>query len=318
MHITIGTTTYRPETLEFLREAVRGHGVVLLEEPQTPGFGEMLVGDLAVEEYVQLSEFEFPEYARGQAELLRDLHGQGVVVEQVHPWLDALVGVQEFFAGGGEPGAVDPATDAGRVYATEKRWTGALLAFYEAAGKDDFGAITAAVRDFARMDAAKISQMDTWRANAVRERVRGEERNVYVECGAIHQPLVRELLAHKPAGASGVRVHHIMQEVVRERFGVRRLAVPGDVLTWLYALGAPSQPAREALLAARAIAYNRLVEKAELLPVVGEEPYPHLLNEAQVTALVNTLDVGECERLWREVRHMKPREAMTLVRGAVQ
>ncbi len=104
--LTLGFTVFRPETAPFATRAMAGHDLVVLEEPRTPGFEEMLAGELDVDEYLMLTDFEFPEYARAQCRTLQSLHAAGATVLQVHPWMDELVGIHEFFASGSGPGDI--------------------------------------------------------------------------------------------------------------------------------------------------------------------------------------------------------------------
>lgn len=343
--LTIGVTTFRPETVPFAEAAMRGavlpqhqrmRGVILLEEPRTPGFDEMLVGDMDPEAYLMLTEFAFPEYGRRTCRMLQGLQAEGADIRQVHPWMDELVAIHEFFAGGGTPEGIDPDTTAGAVYAREKAWTADLLAFYETAAGADFDALVASVRAFAKADAAKIADQDAMRLKAVLDTLAAQPEGapVYVEAGSIHHALVKDLAREASCGTrchvrGRVRVAHLMEEVVRRRYGRRRIVPPGDALTFRYLLGAPEDADAEALLAARAVVYNQLIEKAELTAgdylllnddaryprQADDARYPHLANEAQVVGLVGALSYAECAALWPKLRGRGSEAAMALVRG---
>ena len=306
--VTLGFTVFRPETAPFAARAMAGHDLVVLEEPRTPGFEEMLAGDLDVDEYLMLTDFEFPEYAKAQCRTLQSLHAAGAAVLQLHPWMDELVGIHEFFAAGNGPGDIPTGGRPWAVYSRERDWSAKLLAFYKAAGKRDFDAILEAVNDFAMADAAKISDMDKDRAAAVAD-VLPRSGRAYVECGSIHHDMVGFMLL--ALGRGRVRTVHLMEEVCLARYGRRRLIPPGDVLTFRHLLEAPRDPAKERILAARAVVYNRLMEKDETFESASD--YPHMDAEATVLQIVGGLGLEQCRELFGRIRHLGVRESLALV-----
>lgn len=314
--VTLGFTVFRPETLPFAAAAMQGCGLVVLEEPQTPGFEAMLAGEMPPQEYVLLTEFEFPQYAQRQCLLLRDLHGKGVRVLQLHPWLDELVGIHEFFASAKTPGDLPQDGPIRMVYERERIWTAALMRFYEASGSGDFHEIVASVNAFAKEDARKIRDMDKARAESLVPVLAdlSPDSSAYVECGSIHMDMV--LLLHRQLGPGRIRVRHLMEEVCKPRYGTRRLLPPGDVLTFRHLLGAPENPQAERLLAARAVVYNKLIQKEELAAREGE--YPHMDNEARVISQVSALDHDGCQEVFAAIRSLPLEEALEVVRARRQ
>lgn len=314
--VTLGFTVFRPETLPFARTAMRDSDVVILEEPETPGFDAMLAGELPPEEYVLLSEFEFPEYARGQCDLLQELHNAGKKVLQIHPWLDKLIEIHEFFAAGHGPEELPKYGYLPDVYNRERQWTAALIDFYESSGTGSFARTIETVTAFAREDARKIRSMDEARAKTISDAVSetGEGTRIYVECGSIHFDMV--MLLRKRIEGSTLKVRHLMEEVCKPRFGSRRLLPPGDILTFRHLMAAPENPFSEKLLAARAVLYNRLIQKGELIAPSGN--YPHMENEALVISLVNTLDFEQCERIYFEIGQLSPEKALEHIRKTGQ
>ena len=308
--VTLGFTVFRPETAPFASRAMEGHDLIVLEEPRTPGFEEMLVGELPIDEYLMLTDFEFPEYAAAQCRTLQALHARGAAVLQVHPWMDELAGIHEFFAAGNGPGDIPTGGRPWAVYARERDWSAKLLAFYKAAGAKDFDAILEAVNDFAMADAAKISDMDRDRAAALAGLLPGRGR-AYVECGAIHHDMVGLMI--RALGHGLVRTAHLMEEVCLARHGRRRLVPPGDLLTFRHLLGAPRDRAVESLLAARAVVYNRLMEKDESFE--SDSPYPHMDAEAVVLQIVGGLSMEQCRDLFGRIRHMGFRDSLDLALG---
>jgi len=314
--VTLGFTVFRPETLPFAAAAMQGCGLVVLEEPQTPGFEAMLAGEMPPHEYVLLTEFEFPEYARRQCLLLRELHGRGVRVLQLHPWLDELVGIHEFFASGKTPDDLPQAGPARTVYERERIWTAALMRFYEASGSCDFREIVDSVNAFAKEDAKKIGDMDQARAAALGPLLAdmSPDSRTYVECGSIHMDMV--LLLHRQLGPGRIQVRHLMEEVCKPRHGTRRLLPPGDVLTFRHLLAAPQNPRAERLLAALAVVYNKLIQKEELTASNGE--YPHMENEARVISQVSALDHDDCQDLFTAIRSLPRDKALEVLRKRSQ
>ncbi|WP_018124460.1 hypothetical protein [Desulfovibrio oxyclinae] len=291
--ITLGFTTFRPETLPYANIAMRDHALVLLEEPDTPGFEAMLRNELPVDEYLMLTDFEFPRYAAQQCELLKRLHSDGVRVRQVHPWMDRLAAIHEFFASGKGPDDLPESGPERDVYERERTWTRSLMDYYESSATGDFGAMIEAVRRFAAEDAEKIRDMDTVRAKAVMD-ASDDSPDTYVECGSIHHLMV--LLMHRQLRRTGkVRVVHLMEEICRTHYGRRRLLPPGDVLTYRHLLNAPPDAEAERQLAARALAYNRLIAKEESSADVAT--HPHMQNEAAVIGFVKRLSFDQCREV---------------------
>ncbi|GAB6111608.1 hypothetical protein [Desulfomicrobium salsuginis] len=308
--ITLGFTVFRLETASFAARAMGGHDLIVLEEPRTPGFEEMLSGELPIDEYLMLTDFEFPEYAAAQCRTLQDLHARGATVMQVHPWMDELAGIHEFFAAGNGPGDIPRGGRPWAVYARERDWSAKLLAFYKAAGRKDFDIILTAVNDFAMADAAKISDMDRDRAAALANLLPAHGR-AYVECGAIHHDMVGLMI--QAVGHGRVRTVHLIEEVCLTRYGRRRLIPPGDLLTFRHLLGAPRDPDQEHLLAARAVVYNRLMEKDESFE--SASPFPHMDAEAVVLQIVGGLGTEQCRELFGRIRHLSVRESLKLTLG---
>ena len=312
-NLLLGFTVFRPETVRFAERAMQGRDLIVLEEPQTPGFSEMLAGELPVDEYVMLTDFEFPEYAKLQSSLLQKLHNQGAHIEQIHPWLDRLITVQEFFASGKGPADVPKGSPEESVYLREKVWTSALVNFYEASSKGDFDEMIEAVMAFAKMDALKINDIDRSRAESVASYLRERPgfENIYVECGAIHIDMIMFLRRRlQPSGP--IRVVHLMEETCKPRFGRRRMLPPGDILTFRYLLGKKRDVRMERLLSARAVVYNKLIRKDEM---VGQDSAtPHLEDEALVIGLVSALDYDECKKLHPVIQSLSAKNALEVVK----
>lgn len=92
---------------------------------------------------------------------------------------------------------------------------------------------------------------------------------------------------------------------------MRRLIPPGDLLTLRYLVRAPEDSAQEALLAARAMLYYRLMEKGEKFE--SAYAHPHMDAEALVLQIINGLDTEQCKDIFDRIRHLGVRESLTLV-----
>jgi hypothetical protein len=303
--VRLGFTSYRPETLPLARNAMRGHEAVLLEEPHTPGFQEMLQGEMDIEKYLELNEYEFPEYASRSCHLARELHKEGTAVRQVDPFLDELLSIHEFFLSGAGPDQIPSDTVTRKVYDAEREWTRRLLAFYKASWSGDFEPIVASVKAFARADAQKGLLRDRMRAEKITE-ILANCNSVYVEAGYIHVPLLPELLRRVPRGCRLTPVH-LIEPVLLRLTGRRRLLGPGDILTLLYAFRPERDEPRRDLLAARSLVYNEIVGKEEIDS--EQEKYPHTRDEIEAIQLASSLDYGHCRELFFRLRPLSTSEA---------
>lgn len=307
--ITLGLTTYRPEAIPLTEARMVESDSVWLEEPQTPGFSEMLSGELDIDTYLQLTDYGFAQYAQDHCRLLRRLAGKGVAVSQVDPFMDELVRIHEFFASGGTPEQIqDEPTLA--VYEAEREWTRRLLAFYQASAQAEFDRIVATVQSFARADAARGRLRDTMRAAVICEKaVPGQ--SVYVEAGYIHFSLVNELLRR------GVRprIRFVLEPVYRRLCGRRQALAPGDILTWWYLFHPRAQGNHLDRLAAQALVYNKIVAKEELETVAGE--YPHAVDEVRAVGLVKGLEYAACREVFNQIRALPTEKARHHVENMV-
>lgn len=312
--ITLAFSIHRPEILPLAAELMAAHDAIFLEEPSTRGFAAMLRGELPVADYLLESETEYPEFGRRTCDLLQALSRRGKPIFQVEPFLEALVGIHDFFADGGRPSELSPGSVAGRVYAAEKAATAALLAYYRTVMTGSFEAALAAVNAFAAVDAARFRLRDDLRADALISWMAGHER-VYVEAGEIHHGLWGALHT-RLAGRGRLRVHYLSAPVVRRLTGRGRLAGPGDCLTLLYLYHPRSRDSRLDLLAARSLIYNKLLTKDEMPAGPGE--FPHTRDEVATIQVVQRLSLGDCQKLFPVIRRLGTVAARELVRTHLQ
>lgn len=310
-HLCLGFTSYRPETLSLARRAMEESEAVLLEEPQTPGFEEMLSGEMDIAKYLELNDYEFPEYTSRSCQLLRDLDSRGVVVRQVDPFMDELIGIHEFFISGGGPEGIPSNTVTREVYEAEREWTKRLLAFYRASRSGEFDRIVASVKAFAGADAQRGRLRDRMRAEKLTEFL-VDFNSVYVEAGYIHIPLMSELLRHLPRGCRFTPVY-LAEPVLRRLAGRRRFLGPGDVLTLLLAFRPDRGDPRCDLLAARSLIYNQVVVKEEMTPD-HREHYPHTRDEIEAIELAASLGYEQCRELFFRLRPLSTSQAKARAR----
>ncbi|MFP4169260.1 MAG: hypothetical protein ACLFSY_10535 [Desulfonatronovibrionaceae bacterium] len=299
--ITLGLTTYRQESLLLAADMMRSRDMVVLEEPQTPGFKDMLRGSLAIDTYLQLTDFGFPGYAKQSCKAMREMFDRGIEFRQIDPFMDELVLIHEFFASGGTPQEIQK--EPGKsVYNAEHVWTRELLAFYRASTKRDFSGLVRAVQDFARADASRGALRDRMRAEALQE-INCEGKNIYIEAGYLHLALIKNLLqlGIKP------RVRYVLEPVYKELCGRRQPLSPGDRLTWLYYRRPRTSGPKPDRLAAQALIYNKLITKDEMAATKGD--FPHATDEVQVISLVEDLDFAVCRDVLERIRGLSTRQA---------
>ncbi len=312
LHLTLAFSSHRPEILPLAAEQMGPCDLVIMEEPATPEFDRMLAGKLSTEDYLQSIDFEYPDFVRATARLLRTLAVRGMTVWACEPFIERLTEIHEHLADGGRPADFRHDPHLGPVYAAEREATGRLLAFYNAATGNDFDRLLGAVCDFAAADAARFVLRDRLRAAAIAERISGFKGRVYVEAGYLHLRLLRSLRRRLPSSAV-IRPHFLLQDVYRAAGKRAHLYAPGDRLTLALIFGRPPDTPRQQLLAARSLIYNRLIVKDEAAP--GDDPFPDAAEEIRVIDWVERLTLPECRRLHAQLRGIKSLAARRRLAG---
>ena len=110
---------------------MRDHEAVFLEEPPDARFHAVLEGSLSIEDYVPTLDAEYSFFSRAMGLLLGELHGMGISIYRVEPYLEHLVAIHEFFSSGGSPEKLDPHHARYAVYVAERRATATLLNFHK-------------------------------------------------------------------------------------------------------------------------------------------------------------------------------------------
>jgi len=296
--ISLVYSTHRPETLKAASRLMRRYDAIILEEPSTPGFVEMLSGKFPLAEYLSEQDLEYPEFSRASCRMLQDLHGRGKTILQMEPFLDQLLRIHEFFADGGSPELLHDQPLLYPVCQAEKAATGSLIRFYRMALTDSFDAIVESVKAFARDDARRFVLRDRMRARVLAP-VAEEFATIYVEAGVMHVRLWNELRRRLGPGSRLEQIH-LMETASRSIWGRRHTFGPGDLLTMRFIYHPDFDGPKADLLAARSLIYSKILTKEEMAP--SETPYPHLHNEIESIQMVSTLNQEECRKLYPQIR----------------
>ena len=308
--ITLGLSLHRPEMIPFLANWMQRHDAVVLEEPPADGFQQMLQGALAVDDYLQELDVEYPAFSRAMCDLLRKLRAEGKKIFQVEPFLEILLGIHEFFAEGHRPQELDPNSIQYLVYLAERNATKALLAYYQTVMTGSFKETIGTIKQFARMDAARFRLRDSLRAQALAPLVK-KYPSAFIEAGVMHYPLWRRLRRQMPLQKQ-VRLIFIADAALNTLGKKGHLFGPGDQLTLLYIFHSTfSQPKREAVLAARSLIYSKLIAKEEVSDNLGA--LPHLRDELVCIQISRRLSTADCRHLFPLVRSATSAEARQIV-----
>ncbi len=309
--ITVGYSTHRPETLPLAATVMKRHEAIVLEEPQSPEFGPMLRGELDIEQYLLLSDFEFPEFTRQACLLYQRLQQQGKRLFQCEPYMERLSAIRAIFDAGGKPADIEPHGDLRPVYACERRWTAALLAYYENCLRAPFDVVVEHIKRFAREDAARNRLRDELRAQAIRE-LAPPFAMLYIEAGSLHLPLLNRLRTILGAKYLIAPVY-LTAPVVKRLCGLRHALGPGDKLTLHYTYRPLFAGERADRLAAQSLIHSKIQLKEER---VGKDAdFPHTRDEIETAALVCRLNYAHCRELYDKIKRMGTLEARASIRG---
>jgi hypothetical protein len=296
--------------IPFTADLMKQNEAIFLEEPPAEGFEDMLAGTLSVEDYLQPIDVEYPAFSRAMCHLLRELKAEGKQIFQVEPFLAALLDVHNFFADGHVPQDLSRSSLLYPVYAAERRATGALLAYYRTVMTGSFEESLEVIKEFARQDAARFRLRDSLRAQAL-ERLIQPFHSGYIEAGVIHYSLWR-LLRHRVPSLRDLRLVFLADQALSTIGRKGHLYGPGDQLTLLYIFHPNlNQPKREALLAARALVYAKLINKNEIAE--ASDTMPHLLDELACIQMTGRLSLDDCRCLFNKVRRAGTQKAHEIV-----
>ena len=286
------------------------HDAIFLEEPPESDFRQMLRGSVTIDDYLMPLDVEYPEFSRGMCRLLRKLHAEGKKIFQVEPFLEALLAVHDFFAGGHVPDDLPKDSLEYPVYLAERRATKALLDYYQVAIKGSFEETLAAIIRFARVDAARFRLRDSLRAQALAPLIR-KYPSAYIEAGVIHYQLW-QLLCQKLPKQTRVMPVFLADFALKKLEKTGHLYGPGDKLTLLYVFHPTiAETGNHRLLAARSIVYAKIIEKNEI--AFDVDGFSHLRDELACIRATGKLGLLDCRNLFPLIRRSKTAEARQIV-----
>ena len=308
--VTIGLSVHRPEMITLISDLMQHHEALFLEEPPSADFRQMLQGVVSVDDYLDPLDVEYPEFSRRMCCLLRELYRNGRKIFQVEPFIESLLAIHEFFAEGHGPGELNKDSLQYPVYLAERNATAALLAYYQTVMHESFNKTIVAIKQFARMDAARFRLRDSLRAQQLAALI-GKYCSSYVEAGVIHYPLWR-LIRQQVSSQIRVRPVFLADAALQTMKEKGHFYGPGDQLTLLYIFHPTiTNTMREQVLAARSIIYSKIIVKEELTEDVVT--FPHLRDELACIRTTGQLTLDDCRRLFPLIRRTKSLDARQIV-----
>ncbi len=308
--LILGLTLHRPEMIPFSADLMRECDAVFLEEPPAKAFDSMLAGTVDLDEYLMPLDVEYPAFSRKMCLLMRDLKSDGKDIYQVEPYLESLISIHDFFADGHRPQELNPTSLQYPVYLAERRATGTLLSYYQTVMTGSFEKTLEAVKNFARMDAARFRLRDSLRAQALAPLL-DNVRSAYIEAGVIHHYLWQSL-RRRLSRPHRLKARFLADDALKSVDLMGHLYGPGDQLTLLYLYHPHTvQSSRETILAARSIIYSKLIGKMEI-DDNGEE-FPHLRNELACIRIARQLSIEDCRFLFPRLRRSDTSEARQII-----
>lgn len=310
--ITIGFSSHRAESLPFIVREMESHDVIVLEEPYSPLFEDMINERISVDDYIEEGDSEFPVFERLMCKSLCTLKKKGKKIIQIEPYLEKLMAIHELFLNGKQPGDVLDDMSLKYVYQAERAATGALIHYYKCSLSSSFEEVVESVKTFARLDAERFILRDRMRAESIVS-LEHNRSDLYIEAGHIHYPLYRFLKGELDNNVD-LRIEFVLSSYIQKRKGKRRNMGPGDILTLKYAFGQEPDKDTSDILAARSLIYIKLVEKDELIPDDTCEA-PHCENEIQANRIVDLLSFDDCKNLYSLLRFSSEKKLWNIVKS---
>jgi hypothetical protein len=283
---------------------------LFLEEPPTEEFSKMLKRQITIEDYLFESDVEYPVFSASMCSALRGLNDKGKQIFQVEPYLENLIKLHSIFAEGIKPEELDDNTITHLVYLMEKKATGALLDYYQAATSAPFDLIVKAVKRFARADAERFRLRDSLRSQALSHYC-PKFRSSFIEAGLMHFSL-RQCLRQSVPKDMKVQSIFVADEILRHTDYKKHLYSPGDQLTLLYIFKPEySDGDHESILAARSLIYSKIIHKEEMN--TSTVTYPHIHDELLCIDVTRRLSVGDCRLLFDQIRRARTIDSRQIV-----
>ena len=269
----------------------------------------MLSGEMTIYDYLMDSDFEFPEFSRKSCELYRRFYEEGKQLLQIDPYMERLNAIRDIFDQGGKPSDIDPHSTLGPVYAAERSWTAALLAYYENCLTAPFTEVVELIKCFSREDAARSRLRDEMRAVTIDD-ITPIYSTLYIEAGTLHLYLVNRLRALLQSNYHLKQIY-LTAPTVQRICGRRHALGPGDKLTLHYTYRPNFVGARTDLLAAQNLIHSKIQLKDEMVGTADK--FPHTHDEVKTAALVSRLSYSDCSKLYDEIKHKSTIEARVVV-----
>ena len=304
-------SSHRPETLDLCLEQMKRFDYVVLEEPPSDEFSQVINGSMPIDEYLQALDLEYPQFSSGQYKQLQYLHSLGKTILQVEPYLERLLAIQYFLADNHRPEELKSDAAAYPVYQAEKTATGHLIEYYQQVKTNDFRNILSAMNSFAHADASRFILRDTLRASSIIDSLEGRQ-NVYIEAGSMHLLLYR-LLNQKSNNRWRISYFSADNMALRLNNIKSTLYSPGDRLTFLYIFNRVPRKEIWLRLCAQALIFSKITIKEEITPTPANL-FPHALLEYEAISLVNNLSLPTCQFLYSQIRTLTTEEARTYVK----
>jgi len=313
--INIGFSIHRPEMIPITEKIMGQHDIIYLEEPPDSHFTKMLKGTLGVDDYLLPMDLEYPEFSRAMCHLERILFKNGKQLFQTDPFVEALLLIHDSFAEGKRPEDLDKGSMLYYVYLAERDATGALLHFYKTSVAGTFEETTAAVKHFARADAARLRLRDSLRAQEIVRDIKNG-CNIFIEAGMIHYSIYRRIWKEFK-NTFIVRPLFLNRILLPEKNSHQGLYSPGDLLTLAYVFHPGLNKDKWAsLLAARSIVYSKIIQKEENQP--DADSFFHLKNESDCIGICRMLNMGDCQYLYPIIRKRKTMDSFNIVREYIK
>lgn len=286
MEVKLVFLPHRVEFLNLLREEINGYEALILEEPYNIFLERYLKGIISLEEYVSLSDTNFPLYTFYQAKLLKSLHDEGVKILQIEPYLEVIEKIHTSIKTG-KFREYTSNPEVRKVLEVEREVVGKLIEYQEALMKSDFDHIVDKVIEFTKKDSERFNLRDYMRATEISKL--GGSGKIVVEAGYMHVLLpifLREL---------NVKLESVnLLEKACKLLNIEYSENPGDILAKAYMLRQDLKD-NDRLLAAQSLIYISMISKDEKLPSPGK-PYPHLIEEIEISRKVRAMSYEECKK----------------------
>lgn len=286
MEVKLVFLPHRVEFLNLLREEVNGYDALILEEPYNIFLERYLKGIMSLEEYVRLSDTNFPLYTFYQAKLLKNLHDEGIKILQIEPYLEVIEKIHTSIKTG-KFREYTSNPEVRKVLDVEREVVGKLIEYQEALMKSDFDHIVDKVIEFTKRDSERFKLRDYMRAMEISKL--GENGKIVVEAGYMHVLLpifLREL---------NIKLESVnLLEKACKILNIEYSENPGDILAKAYMLKQDLKD-NDRLLAAQSLIYVSMISKDEKLPS-PDKPYPHLIEETEISRRVRAMSYEECRK----------------------